>query len=60
MAVQYAKLSIKDIKTLEVDDKWLTTLATDVQTEYRQDGTQPRANMNNYDLLLKSMSALAE
>jgi type I restriction enzyme M protein len=33
VAAQYAKLSIEDIKTLVVDDKWLTTLATDVQTE---------------------------
>ena len=33
VAAQYAKLSIEDIKTLLVDDKWLTTLAADVQTE---------------------------
>lgn len=33
VASQYAKLSIEDIKTLVVDDKWLTTLAADVQTE---------------------------
>jgi type I restriction enzyme M protein len=33
VAAQYAKLSIEDIKTLVVDDKWLTTLAADVQTE---------------------------
>ena len=33
VAAQYAKLSQSDIRTLVVDDKWLTTLATDVQTE---------------------------
>ena len=33
VAAQYAKLSTDDIKTLVVDDKWLTTLASDVQTE---------------------------
>lgn len=33
VAAQYTKLSIEDIKTLVVDDKWLTTLAADVQTE---------------------------
>ena len=33
VAAQYAKLSTDDIKTLVVDDKWLTTLAADVQTE---------------------------
>ena len=33
VAAQYAKLSVDDIKTLVVDDKWLTTLASDVQTE---------------------------
>lgn len=33
VAAQYAKLSADDIKTLVVDDKWLTTLAADVQTE---------------------------
>jgi type I restriction enzyme M protein len=33
VAAQYAKLSTADIQTLVVDDKWLTTLATDVQTE---------------------------
>lgn len=33
VAAQYAKLSEGDIKTLVVDDKWLTTLAADVQTE---------------------------
>ncbi len=32
-AAQYAKLSEKEIKTLVVDDKWLATVATDVQTE---------------------------
>lgn len=30
---QYAKLSVDDIKTLVVDDKWLTALATAVQGE---------------------------
>ena len=33
VATQYAKLSEKEIKTLVVDDKWLATVATDVQTE---------------------------
>ncbi|MDO8351370.1 MAG: type I restriction-modification system subunit M [Gallionella sp.] len=33
VAAQYAKLTTEDIKTLVVDDKWLTTLAADVQTE---------------------------
>ncbi len=33
VAAQYAKLSTDDINTLVVDDKWLTTLAADVQTE---------------------------
>jgi type I restriction enzyme M protein len=33
VAAQYAQLSMEDIKTLVVDDKWLTTLAADVQTE---------------------------
>ena len=33
VAAQYAKLSVDEIKTLVVDDKWLATLAADVQTE---------------------------
>jgi len=33
VAAQYATLSADDIKTLVVNDKWLTTLASDVQTE---------------------------
>ncbi len=33
VSAQYAKLSADDIKTLVVDDKWLATLAADVQTE---------------------------
>ena len=33
VATQYAKLSTEEIKTLVVEDKWLTTLAADVQTE---------------------------
>jgi type I restriction enzyme M protein len=33
VAAQYTKLSEDQIKTLVVDDKWLTTLAFDVQTE---------------------------
>lgn len=33
VAAQYAKLSTDEIKTLVVEDKWLTTLAADVQTE---------------------------
>ena len=33
VAAQYAKLSEDEIKTLVVDDKWLATLAADVQTE---------------------------
>ncbi|NOT69686.1 MAG: type I restriction-modification system subunit M [Methylophilaceae bacterium] len=33
VAAQYAKLSADEIKTLVVEDKWLTTLAADVQTE---------------------------
>jgi type I restriction enzyme M protein len=33
VAAQYPKLSADDIKTLVVDDKWLATLASDVQTE---------------------------
>ena len=33
ITAQYAKLSADDIQTLVVDDKWLTTLASDVQTE---------------------------
>jgi type I restriction enzyme M protein len=32
-AAQYAKLSTDEIKSLVVEDKWLTTLAKDVQTE---------------------------
>lgn len=33
VAAQYTKLCTEDIQTLVVDDKWLTTLAADVQTE---------------------------
>jgi type I restriction enzyme M protein len=33
VAAQYAQLTIAEIQTLVVDDKWLTTLAADVQTE---------------------------
>jgi type I restriction enzyme M protein len=33
VAAQYAKLNADEIKTLVVEDKWLTTLAADVQTE---------------------------
>jgi type I restriction enzyme M protein len=33
VAAQYPKLSVEEIKTLVVDDKWLTTLAADIQTE---------------------------
>ncbi|MGF6635100.1 type I restriction-modification system subunit M [Paraburkholderia sp. MM6662-R1] len=33
VAAQYAKLDEIEIKTLVIDDKWLATLATDVQTE---------------------------
>lgn len=33
VAAQYNRLSTDDIQTLVVDDKWLTTLAADVQTE---------------------------
>jgi type I restriction enzyme M protein len=33
VATQYAKLTESDIKALVVDDKWLSTLALDVQTE---------------------------
>jgi type I restriction enzyme M protein len=33
VATQYSKLSENEIKTLVVDDKWLATLASDVQTE---------------------------
>ena len=33
VAAQYAELSTDEIKTLVVEDKWLTTLAADVQTE---------------------------
>jgi type I restriction enzyme M protein len=33
VAAQYAKLTEDEIKTLVVDDKWLATLAADVQTE---------------------------
>mgnify|MGYP001608212586 CR=1 FL=1 len=33
VAAQYAKLSENEIKTLVVDDKWLATISTDVQTE---------------------------
>ena len=33
MTAQYTKLSIDEIKFLIVEDKWLTTLAADVQTE---------------------------
>ena len=33
VAAQYAKLTEAEIKTLVVDDKWLATLAADVQTE---------------------------
>jgi type I restriction enzyme M protein len=33
IATQYGKLSEAEVKTLVVDDKWLATLAKDVQTE---------------------------
>jgi type I restriction enzyme M protein len=33
LAVKYAELTEDEIKTLVVDDKWLSVLATDVQTE---------------------------
>ena len=33
VTAQYAKLTEAEIKTLVVDDKWLVTLASDVQTE---------------------------
>lgn len=33
VAAQYTKFNIDEIKVLVVEDKWLTTLATDVQTE---------------------------
>jgi type I restriction enzyme M protein len=33
VALQYAKLSTEEIKTLVVEDKWLSTLAADIQTE---------------------------
>ncbi len=33
VAAQYAKLNTDEIKTLVVEDKWLTTLAADVQSE---------------------------
>ena len=33
VAVQYGKLTEVEIKTLVVDDKWLATLAADVQGE---------------------------
>lgn len=33
VVTQYGKLSEAEIKTLVVDDKWLTTLSVDVQTE---------------------------
>jgi len=33
VVAQYAKLSENEIKTLVVDDKWLATISTDVQTE---------------------------
>ena len=33
VAAQYGKLSEVEIKRLIVEDKWLTTLAADVQTE---------------------------
>ena len=33
VAAQYAKLNIDEIKVLVVEDKWLKTLAADVQTE---------------------------
>ncbi|MGO4575012.1 type I restriction-modification system subunit M [Cupriavidus sp. 2TAF22] len=33
VAVQYAKLNVAEIKTLVIEDKWLATLAADVQTE---------------------------
>lgn len=33
VAAQYAQLTVTEIQTLVVDDKWLTTLAADVQTE---------------------------
>ena len=33
VSAQYAKLTEAEIKTLVVDDKWLATLAVDVQTE---------------------------
>ena len=33
VASQYARLSEDEIKTLVVDDKWIATLSTDIQTE---------------------------
>ena len=33
MLAHYAQLSEAELKTLVVDDKWLTTLQADVQTE---------------------------
>ena len=33
VAAKYAKLTEDEIKTLVVDDKWLATLAADVQSE---------------------------
>jgi type I restriction enzyme M protein len=33
VALQYAKLSTEEIKTLVVEGKWLSTLAADIQTE---------------------------
>jgi len=33
VAAQYAKFSENEIKTLVMDDKWLATISTDVQTE---------------------------
>jgi len=35
-AVQYDKLSEAEIKAITVDDKWLATISTDVQTELEQ------------------------
>jgi type I restriction enzyme M protein len=33
VAAQYTKLSVEEIKTLVVDEKWLTTLATDMDSQ---------------------------
>lgn len=33
VAAQYAKLSVEEIKTLVVDEKWLTTLAADMDSQ---------------------------